>query len=120
MALETRRTAFGKVEFNRPPRVQRSLSQMSLELPKPPESASRAGGSPIAMLVVPLVATVSTSGIFILFALSMPSEQRGLMIVAGAAMMIGSTLPVAWLYSEDRWRGRQEKQTFLLRLGLAD
>src|SRR5262245_11294564 len=104
------RHRFGRVEFNRPPRLRAVPRVRRVDLPVPPSPPTGSGSSAVGMLVIPLVATAATSMVFVLFALTATGAQRTLMVIASVALVIGTALPVAWMYFEERGRTGRERR----------
>ena len=98
------------MEFNRPPRLRAVPRVRRVDLPQPPSPPSGQSGSMMGMLVVPLIASTATSGVFILFALTAGGAQQTLMLIAAVVMVAGTGLPVAWMYFEDRGRVKRERR----------
>jgi hypothetical protein len=109
VALPQRRR-FGRIEFNRPPRLRAVPRERRVELPAPPAAPAGPSGSTMGMLVIPLVATVVTSSVFVLFALTASGGQQTLMLIAAVALVAGAALPMAWLFFEDRRRIKRERR----------
>jgi DNA segregation ATPase FtsK/SpoIIIE, S-DNA-T family len=104
------RRRFGRVEFNRPPRLRAVPRVRRVDLPPPPTPPSSQSGSMMGMLIIPLIASTATSGVFILFALTAGGAQQTLMLIAAVVMVAGTGLPVAWMYFEDRGRVKRERR----------
>src|SRR5581483_3678091 len=92
----------GRREFNRPPRLRARLSVEAFEIPTPPTRVSRASGSFMGRLFIPLLAAAVTGVIFLLFALTSSGDQRNLMLAAAGAMVLVGAIPTVWSFFEDR------------------
>jgi S-DNA-T family DNA segregation ATPase FtsK/SpoIIIE len=92
----------GRRTFNRPPRLHQRLSLDTFQIPDPPTQVSRASGSVMGRLLIPLVVAVVTGGIFLLFALTSTGQQRTLMLAAAVAMLAVAAIPTVWSFFEDR------------------
>jgi DNA segregation ATPase FtsK/SpoIIIE, S-DNA-T family len=98
----------GKIEFNRPPRMRSGLSQIRVEVPSAPATPHKPASSLAGGLIIPIITVAAMSGVFLVASGSADPGQRGLMLLAGAGLLIGSALAPAWAFFEDRRRFRRQ------------
>jgi DNA segregation ATPase FtsK/SpoIIIE, S-DNA-T family len=104
-ASASRPSAPGRLTFNRPPRLRARLSTENFEVPASPAPLQKPSTSFAAGLIVPLVAVLAMGSLFMFGGIAASNPvYMGLTIVA---LVIGSALPTAWLFFEDRRRFRQ-------------
>src|SRR5438876_9187458 len=82
----------GRIEFNRPPRLREALPSEEVYIPGPPQAPAQTR-SAVTALLVPMISTLATSSIFIVYAFANPGTNPTLMLILGGAMLI---TPPSW------------------------
>ncbi len=100
-----RTRAPGRVTFNRPPRLRATLSTDKFEVPAAPAPLQKPTTSFATGLVVPLVAVVAMGSLFMFGGIS--QSNPAYMTLTVIALILGSALPTAWMFFEDRRRFKQ-------------
>jgi hypothetical protein len=99
-------TTPGRITFNRPPRLPQHLSRSRVEIPTPPQPAQKPSTTVGSGLFIPIIAMLAMGALFFVGAAS--GGDRSYMIIAAVALGIGSGLPVAWMFFEDRRRFKRQ------------
>jgi S-DNA-T family DNA segregation ATPase FtsK/SpoIIIE len=94
----------GRVTFNRPPRLRPSLSTEKFEVPPPPTPLQKPSQSFASGLIIPLVAVIAMGSLFMFGGFTQTNSTY--MVLTVVALLLGSALPTAWLFFEDRRKFR--------------
>ena len=112
----------GRVTFNRPPRLRVGLSTPRLDLPPTPSPVGKPSNTFASGLIIPLIAVLGMSSFF--FMSGFGQNDRTLVVIALVAVGVGSALPTAWMFFEDRRRlkrrAREQDELFERRLRNAE
>jgi S-DNA-T family DNA segregation ATPase FtsK/SpoIIIE len=105
-----RSPAPGRLTFNRPPRLRTSLSSPRFEVPAPPSPLQKPSTTFGSGLIIPLIAVVAMGSLFMFGGIA--SGDRTYLVLSVVALGLGSALPTAWMFFEDRrkFRARGREQ----------
>jgi S-DNA-T family DNA segregation ATPase FtsK/SpoIIIE len=96
----TRSQAPGHITFNRPPRLRPSLSVDKFEVPAPPSPLQKPSTSFATGLIIPLVAVIAMGSLFMFGGIAQSNSTY--LVLTVVALLLGSALPTAWMFFEDR------------------
>ena len=100
----------GRLTFNRPPRLRPALSVQRFEVPAPPSPLQKPNTTFSSGLIIPIIAVVAMGSLFMFGGIA--SSDRTYLILAVVALGLGSALPTAWMFFEERrkFRNRAREQ----------
>ena len=90
----------GHVTFNRPPRLRPSLSVARFEVPAPPSPLQKPATSFATGLIIPLIAVFAMGSLFLFGGIAQTNNTY--LVLTMVALGLGSALPTAWMFFEDR------------------